>query len=76
MILCYSRGRFNILNEQQNITHTPSSNNNLLGEAPKTRALRTLNLTVTETVDSDVDLFHCSLSEFTKSTLFVISYKI
>jgi hypothetical protein len=42
---------------------------NLLGKAPLTRAVRTLNI-----VAENIDLFWCSLTEFTKSTLFTICY--
>ena len=63
--------RYVFRRRQPRLLAEPRARTNLLGEAPMTRALRTLNL-----IASDVDLFHCSLSEFTKSALFVISYKI
>lgn len=47
----------------------PRSRTNLLAKAPLTRALHTLNL-----VAENVDLFHDSLNEFAKSTLFVLCY--
>lgn len=48
----------------------PRARTNLLREAPLTRALRTLNL-----IASDTDIFYCSLSEFTRNALFIISYR-
>lgn len=48
----------------------PRGRTNLLGEAPLTRALRTLNLIAEET-----DLFWCTLGEFTRKALFIISYR-
>jgi hypothetical protein len=47
----------------------PRGRTNLLGKAPLTRAVRTLNL-----VAENIDLFLCSLSEFTRSTLFTLCY--
>ncbi|PZC72283.1 hypothetical protein B5X24_HaOG211633 [Helicoverpa armigera] len=46
----------------------PSARTNLLQRAPLTRALRTLN-----TVASRVDLFACSLNEFTRATYIISS---
>ncbi|PZC70627.1 hypothetical protein B5X24_HaOG215395 [Helicoverpa armigera] len=48
----------------------PRGRTNLLGEAPLTRALRTMNL-----IANEIDLFCCSLSEFERTTVFIISYK-
>ncbi|KAF9823334.1 hypothetical protein SFRURICE_012753 [Spodoptera frugiperda] len=41
----------------------PRGRTNLLGRAPLTRALRTLN-----TVADTIDIFTCTLSEFTRTT--------
>lgn len=48
----------------------PRGRTNLLNEAPLTRALRTLNL-----VADEIDVFACTLSEFTRITLYVISFR-
>lgn len=47
----------------------PRGRTNLVDEAPWTRALRALNL-----VAGQIDLFTCTLSEFTRAALFVICY--
>lgn len=47
----------------------PRARTGLLRAAPWTRALRTLNQVATR-----VDVFHCSLNEFTKVTLYVLCY--
>lgn len=47
----------------------PHARTQLLREAPMTRALRTLNL-----IGTDLDLFFCTLGEFTRMALFKICY--
>lgn len=47
----------------------PRARTNLLGKAPLTRALHALN----DTADR-IDLFSCSLNEFTKTILYVLCY--
>ncbi|XP_041983224.1 uncharacterized protein LOC121736202 [Aricia agestis] len=51
------------------LLHVPCCRTNLLKYSPFVRALRTLN-----EVAQRVDLFHCTLSEFTLNCLFVICY--
>ncbi|XP_063894707.1 uncharacterized protein LOC135117961 [Helicoverpa armigera] len=46
----------------------PRARTNLLQRAPLTRALRTLN-----TVAEHIDIFNCTLSEFTRATYCVVS---
>ncbi|XP_048477767.1 uncharacterized protein LOC125488663 [Plutella xylostella] len=48
----------------------PNGRTNLLRQAPLTRAIRLLNA-----IDSNIDIFYCSLSEFTKAALYIIGYK-
>lgn len=48
----------------------PNGRTNLLRQAPLTRAIRLLNA-----IDSNIDIFYCSLSEFTKAALYIICYK-
>ena len=47
----------------------PRARTNLLSKAPLTRALHALN----DTADR-IDLFSCSLNEFTKTILYVLCY--
>jgi hypothetical protein len=48
----------------------PRGRTNLLGQAPMTRALRTLNV-----IAEKNDLFSCSLNEFAKTALLVLCYE-
>lgn len=48
----------------------PRARTNLLAEAPLTRAARTINAVAELT-----DIFHCPLSEFARTTLYVLCYK-
>lgn len=54
---------------QPKLVSLPRARTNLLQEAPFTRALRTLNVMAVE-----IDLFNCTLSEFTKIALRVLCY--
>ncbi|CAB3227417.1 unnamed protein product [Arctia plantaginis] len=56
---------------QPRLLAEPRARTNLLSQAPLTRALRTLNL-----IASEIDIFCCALSEFTRVALNVICYNM
>ena len=48
----------------------PRARTNLLREAPLTSALRTLNL-----IAEDLDLFCCTLGEFTRTATYIVTLR-
>ncbi|CAF4878048.1 unnamed protein product [Pieris macdunnoughi] len=59
------------LRRKSQLLDVPRAHSNLVSEAPLTRAIIIINRTSVE-----VDLFVCTLAEFTRVASYIISYKI